>query len=76
MATIQIDIPDTQVQRVLEAFADRFGWVDQATSGTKGAFAKQRIGIWIKQVTLDYERKKSEEQALATAAPVTPVDVT
>lgn len=76
MATVQIDIPDAQAQRVLDAFANTYGWVDVATSGTKAAFAKQRIALWIKQVTLDYERRQSEAAALAAAAAVTPVDVT
>lgn len=41
--TITITIPDAIRDDFLEAYADRFGWIDQATSGTKAAFAKRQV---------------------------------
>lgn len=76
MAQLVVDIPDPQVQRALEAFAWKFGWVDQATSGTKASFAKKRVASYIRQITLDYEQHKAEAEALAAVVPPTPIDAT
>lgn len=76
MAQLIVDIPDAQAQRALEAFAWRFGWVDQATSGTKAAFAKKQVASYIRKITLDYEQQKAERDALATVVAPTPIDAT
>lgn len=76
MATVQIDIPDAQVQRVLDAFAGKFGWVDQATSGTKAAFAKAQVAMWVKRTVLDYEREQATIAAMQAVQDPTVVDVT
>lgn len=75
MASITLNIPDAQAQRVLDAVADRFGWVDQATSGTKAAFAKQQIADWLKRTVVEYERRLATETALASVQPPAPPDV-
>lgn len=58
MASIQIEIPDAQVPRVLEAFAESFGY-DPASGLTKAQFAKKQTARWVKEITLNYERQKA-----------------
>lgn len=62
MADITITIPNPVVNRVLDAFAAHFGWIDEATSGTKVAFAKDQLRIWVKDIV------KQEEAAAAQRA--------
>jgi hypothetical protein len=76
MATIQIEIPDQYVPRVLDAFATRGGWVDMETSGTKAAFAKAQLAAWVKKVVLDYERQQAEQAALQVVQQPAPIEVT
>lgn len=73
MATIpSITIPDTQIQRVIDAFAAEFGYQSTITNAdgttspnpvTKAQFAKQQLIAYIKQITRNYEAN----QAAATA---------
>ena len=76
MAQIVIDIPDQYVQRVLDAFAAKYGWVDQTTSGTKGAFAKRKVAEYVKEVTFSYEEAKREAEVRAAIPPIQPIEVT
>ena len=76
MATVSFNIPDASVPRVVEAFCATFGWVDEATSGTQIAFTRQQVMNYVKQITLDYERRQSEAAALASATPPIVVNVT
>jgi hypothetical protein len=74
MASITITIPDDKAQRVLDAFAGTFGWVDVATSGSKAAFAKQKLIDYIRDTTLGYEQVQQEATVRAATPPVAPID--
>lgn len=82
MASININIPDEQVQRVLDAFAHRYGWQAQLMESpgvfipnpeSKVAFAKRQVAAWIRRETEEYER--AQRVALAEQL-ATPVDAT
>lgn len=70
MATITINIPDAQVPRALEAFAETFGWT-AAMGVTKAAFAKQKVAEYVKETTLGYERQKAMAAITDTAIDIT-----
>lgn len=69
MAMIQIEIPDAQVSRVLEAFTVTFGY-DPASGLTKAQFTKRQTAQWMREITIGYERQKA-----ATAIADAPLDV-
>jgi hypothetical protein len=54
MAQIAINIPDAQINRVLDAFADRYGWTSE-NSMNKAAFAKDQLKNFIKRTIKDSE---------------------
>ena len=70
MATIQIEVPDAQVPRVLEAFAVSFGY-DPASGLTKAQFAKKQTAQWVREVTLGYERQKAMAAITDSALDIT-----
>lgn len=74
MADITITIPDDKVPRVLNAFAGTFEWTDVATSGTKAAFAKQKLIEYIRDVTIGYEQAQQEATVRAATPPPAPLD--
>lgn len=76
MAQIVIDIPDDQVQRVLDAFTGTYGWQGQAVDGTKAAFAKKQVALWIKRVVRQYEVRKQELNLAAQVVDPGEVDAT
>lgn len=73
MAQVVIDIPDGQVNRILDAFATRFGWVSVQASGAKAAFAKAQVAKWVKEVVKNEEIRQAQ---LAAGSSVTETDVT
>lgn len=69
MAQITITIPDAVVQRVLDAFAYRFGYDSVPDpKPTKAAFAKQALVSQIRAVTHDYEKMVAAQAASDTVA--------
>lgn len=58
------NIPDDKVNDLLDAFAWKYGWVNQATSGTKAAFARAQIRNWLQELYVEYKGV----MAAATAA--------
>jgi hypothetical protein len=69
MANITIVIPDAQVQRALEAFANVYGWTPEL-GVTKAAFAKAQVAEFVKSTTLSYERQKAAAALVDTAIDV------
>ena len=70
--TITITIPDAVREEFLDAYAARFGWVDQATSGTRAAFARDKAREMVRQPLRRYRR----ERAAAVVVPDTPDGIT
>ena len=58
--TITITIPDAVREEFLTAYATRFGWVDQATSGTKAAFARDKARNLVRGPLRAYRREQAE----------------
>lgn len=54
MAVINLTIPDATVNRVLTAFAARYGY-NAATDGTPSQFTKKQIGIWVRSEVFAHE---------------------
>lgn len=75
MASITISVPDAQVQRVLDAFCNTFGY-NPDTDGTKAAFAKKQIALYAREVTLAYEANLAVVEAQKAYIPPSPVDAT
>jgi hypothetical protein len=66
MAQITIEIPDAYATRVVEAFAQTYGWT--ADSGlTKTQFAKKQVAEFIKNVFKHYEAHIASNQARDTS---------
>lgn len=63
MAQVTIDIPDDQVNRVLDAFATRFGWVSVQASGTKAAFAKAHLAKLVREIVKQEEIRQAQMAA-------------
>ena len=59
MASIQIDIPDAQANRVLDAFATRYGWTDQL-GVTKAEFAKAQVAKMIRETVKQEEVRQAQ----------------
>jgi hypothetical protein len=65
MAEISITIPDNKVQRILDAFADTYGWRD--TLGvTKAQFAKNQLIAYIRNTTTRSETLASISETEST----------
>lgn len=65
MAQIIIDVDDAHVNRVLDAFANEFGW-NAGLGVTKAQFAKSKVASWIKLIVKQNEIKLAQLSA-ATA---------
>ncbi|HYE75113.1 MAG TPA: hypothetical protein VEF04_17360 [Blastocatellia bacterium] len=71
MAQITINIPDDQAQRVLDAFAVKYGWTPTLTSPTgtvqnpetKAQHAKRRVVEFIRSVVFDNEHANAQSAA-------------
>ena len=63
--TITITIPDAARADFLDAYAARFGWIDQASSGTKAAFARNIARDLVRAPLRAYRQQKAEAAALA-----------
>lgn len=64
--TITITIPDAARADFLDAYADRFGWVDQATSGTKAAFARDKARDLVRDPLRAWRRDRVIRASLAS----------
>lgn len=63
MAQITINIPDADLDRVLGAFADAYGWTE--SSGlTRAQFAKQQVIAFVRDVVRGRERSVLVEQVV------------
>lgn len=61
MAQIVFDIPDDKIPRILDAFADVFGFVPgQGT--TKAQFAKHKIRDYIREIVVRSELAEANKQ--------------
>lgn len=77
MAAITINIPDGQIQRVIDAFCTEFGWRSVELDGARAAFAKKQLILLIKRkVRLHEEGVAVEAAAAAARASVVDVDAT
>lgn len=65
MASISISIPDTVVARVLDAFAEVYGYT--ATDGTKAQFARSKLVEYVRGVVRSYEVQQASEAAAQAA---------
>lgn len=63
---ITITIPDAARADFLAAYAEKFGWVDQATSGAKAVFARDQATRMIRTPLRQYRQNRII--AAATAA--------
>lgn len=68
MATISINIPDTQMPRVLDAFTATFGYSPTLADGTanpetRGQFTRRIIVDWVKSNVVAYEANRDAENA-------------
>lgn len=75
MASVSIDYPLAQQQRIIDALCYDGGWTSDL-GVTKAAFTKAHIAAIVKQRVLDAERAMARETALATITDPTAVDVT
>jgi hypothetical protein len=74
LATITINIPDAVVQRVLDAFADRYCWT--AESGlTKAQFAKAVLVNLAKETVRMYEGRAAVDAAKAASDALVDADI-
>ena len=64
--TITITIPDAARADFVDAYAALYGWVDQTTSGTKAAFAKDQIRRIVRAPLRTYRQDRANAAALAT----------
>lgn len=64
--TITITIPDAARADFLDAYATTYGWVDQATSGTKAAFARGIARNLVRAPLRMWRQQRAEAVALAT----------
>lgn len=71
MATVTIDIPDNQVNRILDAFATRYNW-NGVTPATKAAFAKAVVAKWIQSEVKNEEVRQAQLSAGAAITETTP----
>lgn len=60
--SLNINIPEAQVTRVLNALADHFGY-DPAEDGPKPAFVKDRIVSLLKRLVVRAEMEKARRAA-------------
>lgn len=80
MAQIVINIPDTVVGRVLDAFAATYRYAATLPDGspnpqTKAQFAKQRVLAYVKEVVVACESAAAGAAASTSAAATATTDV-
>ena len=63
--TITITIPDAARQDFLDAYCERYGWVDPATSGPRPAFARQQARALVRAPLRMWRQERAEQAALA-----------
>jgi hypothetical protein len=63
MAQFGVNIPDEEVDRVLDAFAERYGW-DPEGDQTKQQFAKHQVILFIKDTVKAHEAEVIGRAAL------------
>lgn len=67
MAQITFTIPDQYIARIVDAFCDEFSYDPEAEPIlTKGAFTKNKIRDYIKEVTIRNERRTAHQVATDT----------
>jgi hypothetical protein len=76
MATMTITIPDAIAQRVVEAVCARHGYdPDNPDHGSKTAFAKQQLILWLRTTTVEYEAEVAAKTAQNEAATVAQAEI-
>lgn len=75
MADITITIPNAVLSRVLDAVSVRFGY-NAATDGTKAAFAKKQLIIWVKDIVRSHEGSAAGAAAQQAASESVDADIT
>lgn len=73
MASIQLDIPDAALPRVVAALCARGHYT--AAEGPKGAFAKKVLAQWLREEVQRYEQVEADKAALAAVVPPSTVDI-
>lgn len=80
MAQLTIDIPAGQTNRVLDAFATKYGYTgflaDGITPETKAAFAKRIVIKQIKDVVREAEAAAASKTAFDSAAAAADSEIT
>lgn len=68
--TITITIPDAKRSEFVDAYCQRFGWVDLATSGPKTAFVREQARLLVRAPYRRWRQEQREAAALAALAPL------
>ena len=74
--TITITIPDARRAEFVEAYCQRFGWVDLATSGPRAAFVRSQAAHLVRAPYRQWRQDQREAAALAALAPLDDEGVT
>lgn len=61
---IAITVPDADREDFAAAFADRFGWVDEETSGPREDFARAQVVAFAAGQLRQWRRERAEAAAL------------
>lgn len=76
MAQITLTIPDEHIQRILDAFADRYVY-DPESGLTKAQFARRKLRDYVKEVLIAVEGARVRQQGIdALQAEVDGIDIT
>lgn len=65
--TITITIPDAARADFVDAYCERYGWVDLATSGPRPAFARAQARELVRAPLRMWRQDKANAAALAAA---------
>lgn len=68
--SIRITIPDARRDEFVEAYCQRFGWVDLATSGPRAAFVRSQATRLVRAPYRQWRQDQREAAALAAFAPI------
>ena len=63
--TITITIPDATCADFVDAYCERYGWVDLATSGPRPAFAREQASKLVRAPLRMWRQDKAYAAALA-----------
>lgn len=69
MATINLDIPDAAMPRIVDAFAVHYGWHPDL-GVTKAVFAKRQLIEHLRLIVLTVEGSAADRQASAARAAI------